>query len=135
VVVAGCGASTVPVKGIVRINGSQLDLGEKESIIVTWHWTDKQGVPRAMMAKTKHDGTFFVPGPKGRGLPPGDYKIAVKIDMLRDPEQTPEERLQAQEERLQGDFSAEKTPLTCTIAADGEHDLVIDLAAKTVKRR
>jgi hypothetical protein len=60
------------------------------------------------------DGTFHVPGPKGRGIPPGRYRVAIRVG------------LPGRGDHFKDAFSAENSPVVREV--DGTKDVVIDVA-------
>lgn len=100
VLACGCGSgeTVVKVRGKLikggqpyqaKVTGSNLPPGEEGMAEVTFYpvksdnevIADEEGAPTvvgAEMATVKEDGTFELLGPKGKGIPPGKYRIVVK---------------------------------------------------------
>src|SRR6516165_4833326 len=83
---AGCSGSEQPqvgVKGRIHKNGEPLAVPELRSgaggrVMVRFHGLDKGDVPQGThSAIVKSDGTFSIPGPNGRGIPPGKYRVEI----------------------------------------------------------
>jgi hypothetical protein len=75
------------------------------------------------------DGTFTVPGPDGRGVPPGKYRIAVVQKWKREalPQSKPGDRnvFDRDTDLLKDRFSAADSPIIREFKASG--DVTIDL--------
>ena len=65
------------------------------------------------------NGSFVVPGRRGQGIPPGEYKIVVhQLRNFAEP----------RSDLLRGKFSADRTPLRCLATLDKQNLVEIDLA-------
>ena len=65
------------------------------------------------------DGTFNVNGPKGKGIPPGKYRISVAKGAMGRPDE------------FKDAFSRDNSPLTVEIPASGSANVEVDLDKKT----
>jgi hypothetical protein len=67
-----------------------------------------------------NDGTFEVPGPRGKGIPPGKYRISLQKGAMGRPDE------------LKNVFSAEKSPLQVELPDASHAKIEADLDKKTV---
>jgi hypothetical protein len=85
---AGCGSgkpgdNSQPVQGKLTNNGAALQIENKAPGVA---WVEVRFYPENngqisethFQAGVKDDGTFNVPGPSGKGLPPGKYRVIVR---------------------------------------------------------
>ncbi len=93
VALSGCGGSiAVPVKGKVLKDGAAYSPPKGEIVYVTFYESQKKNdagktVQSGQPYQAKVDqtnGTFALLGPKGQGLPPGKYRVAVTQKMTRE---------------------------------------------------
>jgi hypothetical protein len=108
----------IKVKGHLVKDGQPYIIDEKEGLRIFF-------VPVSAPENTfdsfsalydRDDGSFHVTGKDGKGMPPGEYRISLELRLNRS-------------DRLNGEFSSKKSPLTCKI--DSSHrDVVIDLEQK-----
>jgi len=122
--IVGCGKSgpkTVRVTGRILLNGQPLAVTPTEAqlgaVQLRFIELGADGAPSgpSYSGNAKPDGSFNVPGIGGRGLPPGDYRIAV---YQYDP---------YPEDKLGGRFSDERSKIVRRIEADTDLG-TIDLA-------
>ena len=122
--IAGCGKSgpkTVRVTGRILLNGQPLAVTPTEAqlgaVQLRFIELGADGAPSgpSYSANAKPDGSFNVLGIGGRGLPPGNYRIAV---YQYDP---------YPEDKLGGRFSDERSKIVRRIEADTDLG-TIDLA-------
>jgi hypothetical protein len=120
----GCGGDAVRVSGKLVKDGkpytARLDGPEPETLSIDF--VGGPGGNLLLAASVSADGTFTVPGPTGRGVPRGTYKITVLHSGF----------LGAGGDRFRGRFAADKTPLSIDITEPA--NLVIDLGTGTVTR-
>jgi hypothetical protein len=85
-VATGCGSSTgVSAQGKVVKAGAKYAVHADQSLSLTLHSTEEiQGGDRKIPAGQAYmavfnaeDATFTVPGPEGRGIPPGKYRVSL----------------------------------------------------------
>ena len=90
----GCGGpgNTVWVSGKVLKGGSKYTPPEGQVLGLTFYAMEIRD-PSGTTVKSSEpfeadvndaEGTFNVPGPEGRGIPPGKYRVAVTQKMLRE---------------------------------------------------
>lgn len=124
ILIAGCGEpaeKAVSVKGTVLNAGQPLEVAGRDVGIgvvqIAFHRVLDDGTisQDPEMASIDAQGRFEIKGRSGRGLEPGKYKVAI---YQYDP--------YPQNEKLQGKFSPENTPLEYTIQEDRE--LAIDVS-------
>jgi hypothetical protein len=127
-VLSSCGSENpyIPVTGKILLNGQPLavpakqgpDLGAIRIEFLPNSTTGTRLEPETALYDPQ-DGSFFVPGRDGRGLLPGQYKIAVsQLRTIAEP----------RSDQLQGKFSASRTPLQCEVRAAAENNFEFDLA-------
>jgi hypothetical protein len=83
--VAGCGSNNrVQVEGVLLKSGSPLTPPEGASNQMVFVAMDVKGdsdksigANEPFAADVNDDGTFNVPGPNGKGIPPGKYRVSV----------------------------------------------------------
>jgi hypothetical protein len=77
---AGCGAgNAVWVKGHLLKGGQPYTAPDNQTVGVTFYAMDAQSTKadEPFAATYGPEGAFEVPGPEGRGIPPGKYRISV----------------------------------------------------------
>ena len=118
---AGCGGGgdkVVRVTGTVSNAGQPLEVRGRDvgigMVQVEFQRLGDNGQPIGGPETVQADaaGAFVVPGPKGQGIPPGKYRIAVR---QWDPF--------PQVDKLAGRFDPEHTPIVREIAAAGEVEI------------
>jgi len=126
VALAGCGGGgddgpqVTAVSGELTKGGQPLEVSGREvgtgRVVVEFYQLKDDGSVSTdpFEAEVAPDGSFQVAGLKGRGIPPGKYKIAVR---QWDP--------YPQTDRLNGAFSRDQTPLVRQV--ESGKPLVIDL--------
>ena len=123
-VMAGCHGSEGRVAGVLLKKGQHISLTEEEQITITLLATDpKAEITQADADYDPADGTFKVHGPVRDGIPPGEYRIVLRWTASDE------------EDRFQGVFSEENTPLSYTVVAGKAQEIVIDVDEKTVMAR
>ncbi|MFO0925588.1 MAG: hypothetical protein U0736_00925 [Gemmataceae bacterium] len=129
ILLTGCpsgGPKNVPIKGKLVDNGQPVkaaaklppgDPGMRVEFI-----TVKGGVAGEPYGASVNagEGTFTVPGPKGKGIPPGQYKVSVHVGAFGAPD------------ALKGAFIPEKTPLTVDIPDKPAVNVTVDVGKKAV---
>lgn len=93
-ILSGCGGSgnTVRVTGKLLKGGTRFTPPDGHAIGVTFYAIEIQDPSgKSVRSSEPFDadvddeaGTFRVPGPEGRGIPPGKYRVAVTQRMLRE---------------------------------------------------
>ena len=117
---------------VLKDAGKAITLEKNEAITLKFMWTNEDGRELMSAVNAKHDGTFVVQGPQNKGLPPGDYKISVKWNIRtvnEEPGIDTEKIVFKDEDRLEGVFDKDKTPLKITIDRGGVEELVIDVGS------
>jgi hypothetical protein len=135
---AGCGSSeTIRVTGKLLKGGAAYAAPEGQRLGVTFYaigvadGTGKdagRGEPFAAQFNPS-DSTFSVPGPEGRGIPPGKYRVSVVQKLTRDAleKATPTKRtvvVDREKDYLNGRFGPENSPIvrelksSCDVAID-----------------
>jgi hypothetical protein len=122
---AGCGGNTVRVTGRLVKDGQpftvRLTGAEPDTLAVDFHGT-ADGAKVAFAATVAEDGTFTVPGAERKGIPRGQYRIAVLHSGF----------LGAGGDRFKTRYASDKTPLAVEITENAT--LTIDLGAGTVTK-
>jgi hypothetical protein len=137
---AGCGpGGTIRVTGALLKGGAPYKAPAGQTLNLTFYAlevTDAAGKtakvnnePYAAVV-SPDDGTFSVPGPEGRGIPPGKYRIALVRKMKREAlEAEPAPRGKAALDRdtdlNKGAFGPERSPIVRELTTSC--DLAIDL--------
>jgi hypothetical protein len=139
---AGCGESsnTVWVKGRLLKGGARYVPPQGHVIELTFVASEIEN-PDGQFAPSSEpfdadynddEGTFFVPGRQGRGIPRGKYRVAVTQRMLREafdaarPKAKPgEKEITRETDFLGGRFPPSSSPIVREIR--GATELVIDL--------
>jgi hypothetical protein len=112
---AGCGVKDGQ-PFTARLTGA-----EPDTLAVDFHGT-ANGAKVAFAATVAEDGTFTVPGADRKGIPRGQYRIAVLHSGF----------LGAGGDRFKARFASDKTPLAVEITENTT--LTIDLGAGTVTK-
>jgi hypothetical protein len=118
---AGCSGSDrlLEVKGMVHKNGQPLSVQELPSgaggrVMVLFHALDEgQESQGPYGAIVKSDGTFSVPGPSGRGIPPGKYRVEIR---WQDP-------FPMGNDKLEGKFGKQNSPVVVDIPSGDDLDI------------
>jgi hypothetical protein len=105
----GCGKGVV-VKGKVTDNGQPLTVSDKGVLTIAFHADDT--TKAVYPADVKKDGTFEVPGPEKKGVPPGKYHIVIQ---QMDP--------YPKTDKLKGKFAPGKTAIVREVAPGKEIDI------------
>lgn len=146
-VLAGCGsANRVPVRGVLLKGGAPFTPPEGASNQVVLVAMEVQGddgksigadEPFAAVLN-QADGSFEVPGPDGRGIPPGKYRVSVTQKYRNkhtvDKPKKPGTALIDRDTDLLGDrFSSKGSPIVVEVPGSGS--LVVDLDRPTCPSR
>ena len=107
----GCGGGPTKPRGRLLMNGQPVTLSDKGVLQVAFIPEPSTGT--SYPALVKPDGTFEVPGVDKKGIPPGKYKVSVR---LIDPYPTTD--------KLGGKYAQDKTTIIKQIPGD---DLTIDV--------
>jgi len=75
--VIGCGSARSKVEGKIVKGGQPFTVSEKGVFVLSFV-PESGAAKETYNATTKHDGTFVIVGPEGRGVPPGKYKVHLK---------------------------------------------------------
>jgi len=132
---AGCGGKkTVSLKGkLVLPQG--LTVGPNDSVEIAFVPEGAApvgpGNPQPVATYNSADSSFVVATGKASGIPPGKYKIAVRISGY--PGSDTPERAKALE-GLNARFDPKTTTLAYEVAPEGEQTITIDLSKGTVTK-
>jgi hypothetical protein len=154
-VAAGCGPSPgVSAQGKVTKAGAKYAVPADQSLSLTLYSSEptKDGgrtIPpgQSYMALFKpEDATFTVPGPDGRGIPPGKYKVSVTQKFKREAVDKKNEKLDRNKklfdrdtDTFNGQYLEQRSPFVFDV--DGKTEMTVDLdkpgnpPAKVVLRR
>jgi hypothetical protein len=117
---AGCGPAGVKVQGRLQTNGVAYRPAGAEAVVVTL--LGGAGAKAVSYpARVNADGTFTVEGPEGKGIPPGQYRIAVSATTYGS----------GSGDRFAETFGPAKTPLACEVTS-GTREITVDLGKKAV---
>jgi hypothetical protein len=75
---SGCSAGMIPVQGKLVRNGDPYHPAANEQVLLSFETIDCQP-ERSFSGLVKRDGTFTVLGTGGAGIPPGKYRIRIRI--------------------------------------------------------
>jgi hypothetical protein len=119
----GCDAPMVSVNGFVNENGKRYKAVEGDEVQITFLWKSDGGSEMSAMAVFNNgDGSFKLMGPVGKGVPPGDYRVAIEAHPY--PEGGPD--------RFKNQFNVKNSPLTLTVSNEPVQNIVIDVGTRTV---
>lgn len=134
----GCGSSdAVRVGGKLLKGGNPYTPPSGQRIGVTFYAVEaKDAAGKAVPAGEPYpaqfnpaDGTFTVPGPDGRGIPRGKYRVAISRQKGRGTVEAPKRRgakpFDRETDLFQNQFGPDTSPIVREIAAPS--DLVVDL--------
>ena len=125
--VAGCSKERgAKITGVLVEDGQPLRLQDKEnvSLSMTPLVRDDASNKASPGAEVKRDDSSFVFVGPGLGLvPPGAYKVCLTV------------RPREGNDRFDGQFSHENTPLTYTVTDEPKQEIVIDVKKKSVTRK
>ena len=113
VAASGCGPSLIKPKGHVVKNGTPLTFNKSEMLDIAFYPDD--GSDEFYASVKPQDGNFIVLGRKGKGIPPGTYRVAVGLT-----------KGSSQRDVWKGKFSKANSPFTFDLTSDKE-EIVIDL--------
>ena len=122
----GCSSSEplYEVKGKVQRGGQPMVVQEMRSgaggrVMVLLHGVDPgekyQGPYGAIV---KSDGTFSVPGPTGKGIPPGKYRVEI----------TWQDPFPMGNDKLGGKFGRDNSPVEVDVPTEGDIDIDVATA-------
>lgn len=79
--IVGCAPGLVKVNGTVLRGGKPIPLGRGQDIgVVFYPLNDTSQFPRSYLAEiSQNTGYYTVPGPKRTGIPPGKYKVTIRV--------------------------------------------------------
>jgi hypothetical protein len=115
--VAGCGSSRVKVSGRLTKGGVPYVPGNNEMVRLVFSPLDPQASESrgSYLANfNREDGTFKVVGTDGKGIPPGQYRIAIRV-------------LKNRKDLLKGAFEAKKSPFVREVTSSTK-EISLDLA-------
>jgi hypothetical protein len=134
----GCGSSnTVQISGKVLKDGSAYRPPDGQKLGVTLYSVGAKDARGRSVASEPYpalfngdDGTFTVPGPDGRGIPRGSYRVALIQKPTREAIKAAKpkkgEAADREADAFGGKFGSETSPIVREVTSDQE--LVIDLA-------
>jgi hypothetical protein len=137
---AGCGSSSgVWVQGKVTKGGAKYAVPADQRLGLTLHSTEptKDGertIPAGksyMAVFNAEDDTFTVPGPDGRGIPPGKYRVSVTQKLQREAVDKKNEKAGKNKKLFDRDTDmfdgkyAENSPFVFDV--DGKTEITVDL--------
>ena len=134
---AGCGAppeKLVTARGKLTKNGGplkakaegadrQLPPGEAGGSVSFVHADGPRAGQDEPGTFNLEDGTFQIIGVEGKGIPPGKYKVVVRLGTFGSPDQ------------LQDQFSRDNSKVEVTVPDAGADALVIDLPFKEKEKK
>ena len=137
----GCGASAgVPAHGKVVKGGAKYAVPTDQSLSLTLYSTEatKSGegtIPAGqsyMAVYNPDDATFTVPGPDGRGIPPGKYRVTVTQKFKREAVDKKNEKVDRNKKLFERDtdvLNGQYTELRTLFVfdVDGKTEMTIDL--------
>ena len=141
VLLPGCGGSGhyVWVTGKLLQGGAPYKAPEGQSASLTFVAIETQDASGRTIKNTdqyqadlEDDGSYKVPGPEGKGIPPGKYRIAVTQKMLREAFEALKnkpKKMVRDDDLLKDQFGPMKSPIVREIK--GPIDLVIDMDKPT----
>jgi hypothetical protein len=128
---SGCGGRTVSVKGNLVVPPN-VSLQETDQVSISFQPADSKEGGGGMAVYTPADKSFVVKSADGKGLPPGKYKIAVRI--VPYPGSADSEKRAASFADLNTKYSSGEA-LTYEVTNDATQDIVIDLASGKVTKK
>jgi hypothetical protein len=124
-VLVGCSPNVVQVHGVLHKDGKTYEMVQDEQVSISFANIGPKGVPFLDSTRVKKDGTFFLGGPAGRGIPPGKYKVAIGSKIYGP-------RGEGQGDRFDDEFAEDKTPLSYEVTAAAKQEIFVDIGKKTV---
>lgn len=120
--VSGCGPSLIKVKGRI-LRGGKPQLGEKNDAVMVVFYPYSEGGAGPEEAYTANfssarDGSFEIRGKTGKGIPPGKYRIGVKLLYGRGDKK----------DRLRGEFGPQNSTIVREITSSIK-EVLVDLDA------
>jgi hypothetical protein len=114
--VCGCGGDgRIKARGRLLKNGQPFPLGEGEGMRMFFVPTTAEGTTydSYVAVYDKTDGSFKVTGKDGKGLPPGQYRVAL-------------EHMKKKQDLFKGAYSAKRTPIVREVSSNSG-EIIIDL--------
>ncbi len=137
----GCGASSgVSVQGKVTKAGAKYAVPADQNLYLTLYLTEPtrdgdRTIPRGQSYTAlfkAEDATFSVPGPDGRGIPPGKYTVTVAQKYKREAVDKKNEKLDRNKKLFERDtdtfsgrYEEHRSPFVFDV--DGKTELTVDL--------
>lgn len=131
-VVAGCGGGAGKKAAVLKgkvILPSNIKLGESDSASINFN-PETEGDPNLTAVVNPVDLTFTATGVKGKGTPPGNYKISVVLQPYT-PGVSP---LRQACDELNNRYSDGSTPLSYNLTEEPQQSITIDLSKGTVTK-
>lgn len=112
----GCGPALVKVKGaVVKSDKPLTSVGDPPTVIFYPILENNSSQSfDYYVAKTRRDGSFEVPGVRGKGIPPGKYRIGVALPAGKNGS-----------DRLNGAYAGNASPFVRNVT--GAEDVILDL--------
>ena len=121
---AGCGPSRATITGTLVLPPN-VQLNDSDSVAILFH-PEEAGAMLATAAVKNADRTFTVKTNDGYNVPPGKYKVTVKITPYDSGDTARKDMFQNAINNIYGNESAGKLPYEVT--SDSKQTITIDLA-------
>jgi predicted small lipoprotein YifL len=128
---SGCGGRAVSVKGNLVLPPN-LTLQESDQVAMSFQPSDSKEGGGGMAVYTPADKSFIVKSADGKGLPPGKYKVSVRI--VPYPGSADSEKRAASFADLNAKY-ASGASLTYDVTDEATQNIVIDLDKGTITKK
>jgi len=130
-VVAGCGQTGATVKGTLVLP-PKIKVGENDYVQVTLVPEKEEGEAAPAQVNLS-DMSFTAKGPTGKGVHPGNYKVAVSVQLYNtsNPES---EKLKPVVEALNKQYDSANTKLRYAVTNDPQQSITVDLTKGEVTK-
>jgi hypothetical protein len=131
-VLAGCGKQGATITGKLVLPAT-VQLEENDIAKITF-LPEEQGLRPSVALVSPSDNSFVAKGPEPerRGVPPGKYKVAVKL--LLQPASENAAKREKLFESLNQRYDEKNTPLTYEVTAEPQQAITIDLGTSAVRK-
>ncbi len=139
---SGCGSSKgVSAQGKVTKGGGKYAVPADQSLSLTLYSTEptndgERTIPAGksyMAAFNAEDASFTVPGPEGRGIPPGKYRVTVTQKLKREAVDKRNEKAERNKKLFErdtdmfnGQYGELRSPFVFDV--DGKTEMTVDLS-------